>query len=65
MIPGIIRERSSVRRVLAQLRQRLQLTESYNLAAVAEKQVSLSLKLLCSDTLHLLTAVRRPEPEEV
>ena len=51
VIPGISRERSSICRLLAQLRQRLQLAESYNLAAVAE--VSLSLRLLCSDTLHL------------
>lgn len=65
MIPGMSRERSSVRRFLAQLRQRLQLPESDSLAAVAEEQVSRSLKLLCSDTLDLLTALRRPEPEEV
>ena len=65
VIPGVRRERSSVCRLLAQLGQRLQLAENYNLAAVAEEQVSLLVKLLCSESLHLLTAVRRREPEEV
>ena len=50
VIPGVRRERSSICRLLAQLGQRLQLTESYNLAAVAEEQVSLLLKLLSAVT---------------
>ena len=59
MIQGISRDRSFICRLLAQIWQRLQLTDSDNGAAVVKEQGSLSLKLLCNDILHLLRAVRR------
>ena len=65
VIQGISSDRSFICRLLAEIWQRLQLTDSYSWAAVVKEQVSLLLKLLCNDILHLLTAVRRLEPEEV